>query len=35
MILLALWIVAATKTTLANAQEPAISEVERAGLWRV
>jgi hypothetical protein len=32
MILLALWITAATKTTLANAQEPAISEGERRGL---
>ena len=32
MILLALWITASTKTTLANAQEPAISEVERRGL---
>jgi len=32
MILLVLWITAATKTTHANAQEPAISEGERRGL---
>ena len=31
-ILLALWITAATTMTLANAQEPAISERERRGL---